>query len=495
MGLSILAMTAMSSDRGVPGEPLMAVRKGVQARQRTPFASTAPLAVDRASYSWRDPLRRRMLALADVAALVVGSLSLGVAFDSDVEVAVWAAVLLPLWLVFAKLYGLYDRDHTALRHLTVDELPSIFLWALTATAGTALLLQATPAGGPSFSQGVRFWVATGASAFIFRALARFAWRHMTTPERVFILGEGPLANATRRKLELFPDIHARAVDDPQRRVSDLLNDPRGLLALQIDRVIVATDSIDEHLIAELVALCRRNRIKLSLVPPAQGMFGTAIRLTRVADLPVLEYNTWDVSRSTVFLKRALDLTVSSIALVILSPLFLLIAILIFLDSRGPVIYSQVRVGMAERRFRMHKFRTMVRDAEARLAELVSLESLAEPMYKLRQDPRVTRVGRLLRRTSLDELPQLWNVLKGEMSLVGPRPEQAELVERYTREQLFRLDVKPGLTGPMQVYGRGHLTFEERLAVEREYVENLSLGRDARILTLTIAAVFTGRGAL
>jgi lipopolysaccharide/colanic/teichoic acid biosynthesis glycosyltransferase len=117
------------------------------------------------------------------------------------------------------------------------------------------------------------------------------------------------------------------------------------------------------------------------------------------------------------------------------------------------------------------------------------------MYKLRQDPRVTRVGRLLRRTSLDELPQLWNVLKGEMSLVGPRPEQAELVERYTREQLFRLDVKPGLTGPMQVYGRGHLTFEERLAVEREYVENLSLGRDARILTLTIAAVFTGRGAL
>jgi lipopolysaccharide/colanic/teichoic acid biosynthesis glycosyltransferase len=116
------------------------------------------------------------------------------------------------------------------------------------------------------------------------------------------------------------------------------------------------------------------------------------------------------------------------------------------------------------------------------------------MFKLQDDPRVTRVGRLLRRTSLDELPQLFDVLKGDMSLVGPRPEQVELVERYTPEQLFRLAVKPGMTGPMQVYGRGQLTFDERLAVERGYVENLSFLRDLRILALTISAVVRGRGA-
>jgi exopolysaccharide biosynthesis polyprenyl glycosylphosphotransferase len=445
--------------------------------------------------SWRDPLRRRLLALADVLALLIGSLSIGVAFDSDVQSAVWAAVILPVWLVAAKLFGLYDRDHTALRHLTVDELPSIFIWTLTATVGTALLLRLTPAGDPAFTQGVRFWIATATAAFIFRAVARFAWRRMTTAESVFILGEGPLADATRRKLELFPDIHAQAVDDPRYDVSKVMSDPERLLDLRIDRIVVATDSINEQLIAQLVSMCRNHRIKLSVVPPAQGMFGTATRLTHIADLPTLEYNTWDVSRSTLFLKRVLDVVLSSLALILLAPLFVVIALLIVLDSRGSVFFSQIRAGLRGRHFRMLKFRTMVRDAEARLVRLVSFDSLGEPMFKLRDDPRVTRVGRLLRRTSLDELPQLLNVLRGDMSLVGPRPEQIELVERYEPDQRFRLSVKPGLTGPMQVYGRGHLTFEERLAVERDYVENLSLGRDARILTLTIAAVLTGRGAL
>jgi exopolysaccharide biosynthesis polyprenyl glycosylphosphotransferase len=445
--------------------------------------------------SWRDPLRRRLLALADVLALLVGSLSLGVAFASDVESAVWAAVILPVWLVAAKLFGLYDRDHTALRHLTVDELPSIFIWTLTATVGTSLLLRLTPAGGLSFTQGVRFWIATATAAFILRALARFCWRRMTTAERVFILGDGPLAEATRRKLELFPDIHAQPIDDPRYDIDRLMSDPERLLELEVDRIVVATDSINEHLIAELVALCRNHRIKLSVVPPAQGMFGTATRLTHVADLPTLEYNTWDVSRSTLLLKRVLDVVISSLALIVLAPLFAVIALLIVLDSRGPVFFSQIRAGLGGRHFRMLKFRTMVRDAEERLVRLVSFDSLGEPMFKLRDDPRVTRVGRLLRRTSLDELPQLLNVLTGDMSLVGPRPEQIELVERYEPEQQFRLGVKPGLTGPMQVYGRGHLTFQERLAVERDYIENLSLGRDARILTLTVTAVLTGRGAL
>ncbi len=144
---------------------------------------------------------------------------------------------------------------------------------------------------------------------------------------------------------------------------------------------------------------------------------------------------------------------------------------------------------------MLKFRTMVRDAEERLKDIVPFDKLAEPMFKLPNDPRVTRVGRFLRPWSLDELPQLVNVLIGQMSLVGPRPEQIELVERYEPEHLFRLSVKPGMTGPMQIYGRGQLKFEERLAVEREYIENLSLGRDLRILTMTVAVVLGRKGAL
>jgi lipopolysaccharide/colanic/teichoic acid biosynthesis glycosyltransferase len=143
---------------------------------------------------------------------------------------------------------------------------------------------------------------------------------------------------------------------------------------------------------------------------------------------------------------------------------------------------------------MLKFRTMVPEAESLLPSLVEIDRLREPMFKLAGDPRVTRIGRLLRRTSVDELPQLVNVLRGEMSLVGPRPEQVELVERYRPEHRFRLVVKPGLTGPMQVYGRGRLEFDERLAVEREYVDNLSIWGDLRILWLTASSVVRGRGA-
>jgi lipopolysaccharide/colanic/teichoic acid biosynthesis glycosyltransferase len=143
---------------------------------------------------------------------------------------------------------------------------------------------------------------------------------------------------------------------------------------------------------------------------------------------------------------------------------------------------------------MFKFRTMHVGAERSLSDLVQVDELSEPMFKLRSDPRVTRVGRVLRRLSLDELPQIWNLVRGDMSLVGPRPEQLELVERYEPEHRFRLSVKPGLTGPMQIHGRGELNFSERLAVELEYVENLSLGRDLRILALTPVSVIRGTGA-
>ncbi len=143
---------------------------------------------------------------------------------------------------------------------------------------------------------------------------------------------------------------------------------------------------------------------------------------------------------------------------------------------------------------MYKLRTMRNDAEAELDELVDIGDLDEPVFKLRDDPRVTRVGRFLRRFSIDEVPQLINVLVGEMSIVGPRPEQVELVERYSQEDRFRLTVKPGVTGPMQIFGRGELTFQERLAVELDYVDNPSLARDLRIIIHTLPAVFRGTGA-
>jgi lipopolysaccharide/colanic/teichoic acid biosynthesis glycosyltransferase len=172
----------------------------------------------------------------------------------------------------------------------------------------------------------------------------------------------------------------------------------------------------------------------------------------------------------------------------------IIAILVRLDSRGPALFKQLRAGRHGQPFRFIKFRTMCQDAEERISEVVSVDALEEPMYKLRRDPRVTRVGRFLRRTSLDELPQLFNVLCGDMSLVGPRPEELWLVERYGETERFRLEMRPGITGPMQVHGRGQLTFQERMAVEREYVENYSLKKDLRILLRTVGAISRADGA-
>jgi exopolysaccharide biosynthesis polyprenyl glycosylphosphotransferase len=437
---------------------------------------------------WRDALRRRLLAVGDGVSALAASAALAV---TAVDAAFWAALFLPVWILLAKIYGLYDRDHRALRYLTVDEIPRIAIWALTGTAVVIGLLTLTPARTPTFAEALAVCLAAGMTAIVLRGAARVFWRALTPPERVLIVGDGSLADATRRKLDLFADIHTRDVGQRAALTDgDLANGRmRG-----VDRIVLASPTIDETLIARLVTFCRATHTKLSVVPPARGMFGTAVQLEHVAELPVVAYNTWDVSRSTLALKRALDVGVSLLALTAAAVLFLLIAAAIKLDSRGPVFFRQLRAGLSGRPFRIVKFRTMVADAEQRLPALVQFDELEQPMFKLEHDPRVTRVGRILRRTSLDELPQLWNVLKGEMSLVGPRPEELALVERYAPEHRFRLAVKPGMTGPMQVYGRGDLSFEERLAVEREYIENLSIGRDVRILALTIPTFARGRGA-
>ena len=195
----------------------------------------------------------------------------------------------------------------------------------------------------------------------------------------------------------------------------------------------------------------------------------------------------------MMLKRGLDLIVGLPLALLAAPLFPLIALAIWLEDRGPVLFAQRRAGRHGAPFRLLKFRTMHVGADRSLEDAAA-RSCPSRCSSSAAIPRVTRVGRVLRRLSLDELPQIWNLLRGDMSLVGPRPEQLELVERYSAEHRFRLEVKPGLTGPMQVHGRGELTFAERLAVELDYVENLSLGRDLRILALTPVSVVRGTGA-
>ncbi len=450
----------------------------------------------------RDGLLKRLLAFADALAALLAGASLALAVEQPLATAFWASTSVPLWLVLAKLHGLYDRDESVLHHLTVDEFPSIAAWAVTGTAGVVVVLRLSPAPIPRLSEILVAGAIAAVAGLLLRAGARVLWRATTLPEGVLVIGAGSLARATRRKIKLFPHMHVHVVGSADEvSAEDFREAPDEALfvsnhgALPVERVILASETIDERLIAELVAACRRRRLKLSVVPPVRGMFGTAVRLSHVADLPVVEYNTWEVARSTLLLKRVLDLAVGVPLLVLALPVIAFVALAVRLDSAGPSLFRQRRAGAGAQPFRMVKFRTMESDAERRLEELgVDFEALSDPMFKLPDDPRVTGLGKLLRRTSLDELPQLLNVVKGDMSMVGPRPEELGIVRLYAPEERFRLSVKPGLTGPMQVYGRGDLQWDERLAVEREYVENLSLARDVHILAMTAAAVLGCRGA-
>jgi exopolysaccharide biosynthesis polyprenyl glycosylphosphotransferase len=432
-----------------------------------------------------------MLAMGDLLAVAAAAVLVGL-WGSGPAAALLLVLSAPIWIVTAKLAGLYDRDNRTLRHLTVDELPWLMVWALSSTALLTLLLAPFPALNLSAGDRLLVWGVVLGLGFLFRAIARGLWRRITPPQRVLIVGEGSLAQAVARKLELFPDIHAEIHSripncaELHDQLSDVIED--------VDRVVIACSELSETLLEELLPVCRASHVKLTIVPPTRGMFGTATHLTHIADLPLLDYNTWDISRTTVALKRVFDVVAAALMLAVTFPLFLLAGLATLLDSGLPIFFRQTRGGERAHPFQMLKFRTMVRDAEALLPGLVPFEELDAPMFKLKADPRITRVGRLLRRTSIDELPQLVNVLRGDMSIVGPRPEQLDLVERYAPEHQFRLQVKPGITGPMQVYGRGELTFDERLAVEREYVENLSLSRDVRIVLMTLPAVFGKRGA-
>ena len=431
-----------------------------------------------------------------MAADLVAALGVGIAIISSADESIlWALIALPIGALAAKLLGLYDADHRAIRHLTVDEVPTLGAWAVVTTVA---VMTVAPGLSPGWASTLVMLGATVAVALL-RGLARFVWRRLTPPEHTLVVGVGPSADAIARKIELFEDMHLdlRRVESPEEHLDRRNGDEHGEMerALAgIDRVVLAWSQADPAFIERLLGHCRRLEVKLSVVSSFRGRARPALRLSQVADLPVLEYNTWDVPRSTRLLKRGGDLVLGAAALVLLAPLFLVIMIAIKLHDRGPVLFRQERVGQGGKPFTMLKFRSMNEDAEDSLPELVDLEELPTPMFKLRSDPRVTAVGRVLRRLSLDELPQLWNVLRGEMSLVGPRPEERVVVERYEPQHAFRFQLKPGITGPMQVFGRGELSFEERLAVEIDYIENLSVTRDLWLLAQTVPAVVRGTGA-
>lgn len=446
----------------------------------------------RESRGWQYAVLRRMLALADVAAALLASLLVAGVGSVEAAQLTWSLAFLPAWIAVAKVLGLYDRDQRSLRHLTVDEAPQIVLWAFLGTAFLSLFLELVPAGRLDAGSAVSVGAVAGLSAFVLRAFTRWLWRAVTPPERTLIVGAAASAQAVRRKLELFPDLHMTVV--AEREVLGAESNDRDRLRA-IDRLVFVPSTFVEEEARGVMELARATGVMLSIVPPWHSIFGSAVQLNHLAELPLLEYRTGHISRSTLFLKRIVDVALSALACVVLLPAFLVVPLAIKLDSRGPVFFRQERVGRGGARFTILKFRTMVADAEAHLADVAHLNrhaSMDPRMFKAVNDPRVTSVGRLLRRFSLDELPQLINVLRGEMSLVGPRPLVPEEDRSVTGWATLRSSVPPGITGMWQVHGASRLTFSEMIRLDYEYVSDLSLRRDFQLMMRTLPVLF-GRG--
>jgi exopolysaccharide biosynthesis polyprenyl glycosylphosphotransferase len=262
----------------------------------------------------------------------------------------------------------------------------------------------------------------------------------------------------------------------------------------VDEVVFAVDLQDLARLEPVMQHCAdlgiRTRLQLEFLPPAYSR----IYLENFRDVQLLSLSSAPDSELRLFFKRVFDVVLSFAALVVLSPLLAAIAAMIKITSPGPVLFRQTRCGLGGRRFTLYKFRSMINDAEQMRAELHQLNELDGPVFKITDDPRITPVGRWLRRFSLDELPQLWNVFRGDMSFVGPRPAVPEEVDQYEDWQRRRLRMRPGLTCTWVLEGRNHLDFKRWMQLDLKYIDNWSLWLDAKIFLRTIPIVLSGRGA-
>jgi len=288
----------------------------------------------------------------------------------------------------------------------------------------------------------------------------------------------------------FLDVDQRSDPHVLGRIEDL---PRVARAQFVDEIFVTIPS-ERELVKKVAAEGRRQHLNVKVVPELYDGLGRYAPIHNLGELPVMELHREPIPSLGLFIKRMADVVLSAIALVVCAPLFLLIAIAIKLDSPGPVFYKSKRIGKKGTIFNCYKFRTMVSNADELKKGLHHLNERSNALlFKISDDPRITRLGRFLRQYSLDELPQVWSVVRGEMSLVGPRPPLPSEFNQYSLEHLRRLDVKPGITGLWQVTGRLDPSFDNYLALDLEYIEKWSFLMDLTLLLKTIPAVLKGQG--
>lgn len=469
-------------------------------------AAQADAAVEPAPEGWVPPLvatreiaqrernYRYLLATADgLAALIATALTL-VAWNEQLS---WPYLLAPLYaVVLSKLQGLYDRDEMALHKTTMVEWRRLLQPAALTSLGVYVTWHLI--AGTTYIQHLRLFVFLMSVMFLLdvvgRLAARTLARRISPAERVLVVGEQDTCQALSARLCDLPGVELAGVVS----IRDHEWSVEGLMKVVDDynahRIVVGPyGSWREKTAIDLIRTAKWIGVRVSIMPNVMTVIGAATIVDTLDSMLLLGVPRFGLTRSSLVIKRTIDLVLGTLFLVVLSPLLLLVAVAIKLDSAGPVFYRQTRVGRDGRHFRILKFRSMIDGAEHMRADLDVHNEAGQGFFKVTADPRVTRVGRFIRAAYVDELPQLFNVLRGQMSLVGPRPLIVAEDELLTGMDRHRLRMTPGMTGPWQLRGPLDAPLEEMAKMDYLYASTWSVWEDLDILLATVARVCRRRG--
>jgi exopolysaccharide biosynthesis polyprenyl glycosylphosphotransferase len=468
-------------------------------------------------------LMRRMLLLADMTGLVLAFLlaewlvrsagSNGI--DARAEFVIFV-LSLPGWIVVTKLYGLYDHDEERTDHSTADDVAGVFHMVTVGVWLFYAIAYLTKIAHPELPKLLVFWALAIGLVSLGRATARaYCRRRINYVQNTVIVGAGDVGQLIANKVLQHPEYGMNLVgfvdDNPKERRGDLqylalLGGSDRLRAIvrlfDVERVIFAFSNDSHQETLDLLLSLRDLDVQVDIVPRLFEFVGPNVGFHMIEGLPLIGLPPLHLSWSSKLLKRLLDISLSALLLALASPALVAIAVAVKLDSRGPVLYRHRRLGLHGKPIDVIKFRTMRLDAcrgqryggdaaERQFAALLGdTERAAEfhASYKLADDPRVTRMGRIARRLSLDELPQLLNVLKGDLSMVGPRPITQEEIGRYGDFAESLLGIRPGVTGYWQINGRSRLAYEDRIRLDLSYIRSWSLGLDLTILAKTFRTI-------
>jgi exopolysaccharide biosynthesis polyprenyl glycosylphosphotransferase len=441
----------------------------------------------------RERIYRRALAGADATAAVAAVLVSAVVAGVSVT---WLVATVPLIVILiGKMQGLYDRDDMIIRKSTLAEWRS--LTESCAISAICIYLLWGSITGAAHAGGMRsfalLWLSLAACTVLARTAARRIARAIAPSERCLIVGRYSGSTEVASRISELPGVELIGeVSGDQMNGS--LSELRALVdRSRVHRLVVAPDGADAVQTLTLVRNAQCLGVRVSLLPGVLAAVGSCTVFDEVGGITFLGVPRLGLSRSSRALKRVFDLVTTGIAVVVLAPVFLLLAALIKLDSNGPVLFRQTRVGRNGRHFTMFKFRSMVVGAETMKPRLAALNEARDGLFKIANDPRVTNVGRWMRRMHLDELPQLWNVLHGEMSLVGPRPLIEEEDSQFAGADRYRLQLTPGITGPWQIRGPLTTPLSEMAKLDYMYIATWSLSQDMEILVKTATRMVGGAG--